>query len=452
MKKLLRTIRIVSHKIGYIVDKFIIVPITKLVVSISSKFDHSGRKFENWLSKSNTLLFISLFLAIVIFIIIDQKIILFTDNSAEVLKNRPVEVIYNEESYVIEGLPETVDITLIGSKTDLYIAKQSSSHNVTVDLTGLKPGTHRVNMEYTQNAGKIDYMVNPSVATVVIYRKVSETRTLTVDILNQDSLDPKYVIDNVDYETDKIVIKGAEHQLKQVVSVKALVDIKNLVSTEVGTTTLKDVPLKAYDSEGNVVDVEIVPSKIDVDVMISSPSKEVPLRIVPVGEVSFGQAISTLNANVTNVTVYGDAKTLETLNYIPIEIDVTDLKSNKEYKLEIPKPIGVRSLSVNNVTVNVTLDDVSSRDIENVTVNMRNVADGLRANAKDSNAASVTVNLKGVKSVIDAIRANDITASVDLSGLTEPGEYEVEVQVEGTDPKVQYTSKTRRVRITLTRN
>ena len=452
MKKLLRTIRIVSHKIGYIVDKLIIVPITKLVVSISSKFDHSGRKFENWLSKSNTLLFISLFLAIVIFIIIDQKIILFTDNSAEVLKNRPVEVIYNEEAYVIEGLPETVDITLIGSKTDLYIAKQSSSHNVTVDLSGLKPGTHRVNMEYTQNAGKIDYMVNPSVATVVIYQKVSETRTLTVDILNQDSLDPKYVIDNVNYDTDKIVIKGAEHQLKQVVSVKALVDIKNLVSTEVGTTTLRDVPLKAYDSEGNVVDVEIVPSKMDVDVVISSPSKEVPLRIVPVGEVSFGQAISTLNANVTNVTVYGDAKTLEALNYIPIEIDVTDLKANKEYKLEIPKPIGVRSLSVNNVTVNVTLDDVSSRDIENVTVNMRNVADGLRANAKDSNAASVTVNLKGVESVINSIRSNDITASVDLTGLTEPGEYEVEVQVEGTDPKVQYTSKTRRVKITLTRN
>ncbi len=452
MKKLLRTIRIIGRKVGYFVDKYIVIPITKLVVYISSKFDHSGRKIENWLSKSNTLLFISLFLAIVIFIIIDQKIILFTDNSAEVLKNRPVEVIYNEEAYVIEGLPKTVDITLIGSKTDLYIAKQSSSHNVTVDLSGLKPGTHKVNMEYTQNAGKIDYMVNPSVATVIIYRKVSETRTLTVDVLNQDSLDPKYVIDNVNYDTDKIVIKGAEHQLKQVVSVKALVDIKNLVSTEVGTTTLKDVPLKAYDSEGNVVDVEIVPGKIDVDVVISSPSKEVPLRIVPVGEVSFGQAISTLNANVNNVTVYGDAKTLEALNYIPIEIDVTDLKSNKEYKMEIPKPIGVRSISVTNVTVNVTLDAVSSRDINNVTVNMKNVADGLRANAKDSGAASVTVNLKGVKSVIDAIRASDITASVDLSGLTEPGEYEVEVQVEGTDPKVQYTSKTKKVRITLTRN
>lgn len=452
MKKLLRTIKIVCRKIVRFVDKKIVVPITKLIVYITSKFDHSGRKFENWLSKSNTLLFVSLFLAIAIFIVIDQKIILFTDNSAEVLKNQPVNVIYNEEAYVIEGLPETVDITLIGSKTDLYIAKQSSSHDVTVDLSGLKPGTHKVNMEYTQNAGKIDYMVNPSVATVIIYQKVSETRTLSVDLLNQDSLDPKYVIDEVNYDTDKIVIKGAEHQLKQVVSVKALVDIKNLVSTEVGTTTLNDVPLKAYDSEGNVVDVEIVPGKIDVDVVIASPSKEVTLKIVPVGEVSFGQAISAFNTSVTKVTVYGDAEALESLNSIPIEIDVSDLKTNKEYKVEIPKPVGVRSLSVNNVTVNVTLDTVSSRDIGNITVDPKNVADGLRANAKDSSAASVTVNLKGVKNVIDAVKAEDITAYVDLEGYTEPGEYEVEVQVEGIDSKVQYTSKTKKVKITLVRD
>ncbi len=452
MKKLLRTIRIVCRKLARFIDKKIVVPITKLVVYTTSKFDRSGKKFENWLSKTNTLLYVSLFLAILIFIVIDQKIILFTDNSAEVLKDRPVNVIYNEEAYVIEGLPETVDITLIGSKTDLYIAKQSSSHNVTVDLSGLKPGTHKVNLEYTQNAGKIEHMVNPSVATVVIYQKVSETRTLSVDILNQDSLDSKYSIDQVLYDTDKIVIKGAEHQLKKVVSVKALVDINNLVSTEVGTTTLKDVPLKAYDAEGNVVDVEIVPEKIDVDIVISSPSKEVPLKIIPVGEVSFGQAISAFNTSVTRVTVYGDATALESLNSIPIEIDVTDLKSNKEYKVDIPKPVGVRSLSVNNVTINVILDTVDSRDIDNITVDPRNVADGLSPQAGNSQAANITVNLKGVTSVIEAIRSTDITAYVDLEEYTEPGEYEVEVHVEGTDPKVKYTSKTKKIKITLTRN
>ena len=77
-----------------------------------------------------------------------QKIIVFNENSAEILKSQPVTAIYNEEAYVIEGLPETVDITLIGSKTDLYIAKQSVAHEVRVDLTGLKPGQHKINIKF----------------------------------------------------------------------------------------------------------------------------------------------------------------------------------------------------------------------------------------------------------------------------------------------------------------
>ena len=46
-----------------------------------------------------------------------------------------VNVEYNEERFVLEGVPEKVDITLIGSKADLYIAKQSQTkHNVKIDL------------------------------------------------------------------------------------------------------------------------------------------------------------------------------------------------------------------------------------------------------------------------------------------------------------------------------
>lgn len=444
MKKLINFFK----NIGKIIDRKIIVPITKLVLMITSKFDKSGRKVENWLSKTNTLLFISLFLAIIIFIVIDQKIINFADNSAEVLKNQPVNVIYNEEAYVVEGLPETVDITLIGSKTDLYISKQSSSHDVTVDLSGLKPGTHKVNIEYNQNTGSIDYMVNPSYATVIIYQKVSETRTVSFDILNQDSLDSKLVVENVNYDTDKVVIKGAEHQLKEVAEVKALVDIDKLVSQEVGVQTLKDVPLKAYDVDGNIVDVEIVPSKIDVDVELTSPSKELPIKVIPKGDVSFGFAISSINANETKVTVYGNSDVLADLKYLPVEIDVNELKENKTYKVELTKPTGVKSLSVNNITIDITLDKVSSKDVENVNIEYRNLSDSYTVQGTSETATKVNVNLKGVKSVIDEITAEDINAYIDLSNYGE-GEYSVDVKVEGTDNKVSYTSKTKQVKIKI---
>ena len=150
-------------------ERKIMLPFTRLVSLIIKFFSNFWTKSEMLLSKNNTLLFVSLFLAVVLFVFVDQKIITLSENSAEVLKEQPVYATYNEESYVVTGLPETVDVTLIGSKADLYFAKQSPSKKISVDLSNLKPGTHKVNIKYDQALPSIDYKVNPSVATVIIY-------------------------------------------------------------------------------------------------------------------------------------------------------------------------------------------------------------------------------------------------------------------------------------------
>ena len=114
MKIMFKIIKNFLKSIWAFIDKKIIIPTTRLVLVGTKKFDKSGKKIENWLSKTNTLLFISLIFAVTLFIVIDQKIITFSESSAEVLKNQEVKVIYNEEAYVVEGIPSNVDITLIG--------------------------------------------------------------------------------------------------------------------------------------------------------------------------------------------------------------------------------------------------------------------------------------------------------------------------------------------------
>ncbi len=440
----------IFKRMARFIDKKIIVPVTKLVMKIA-KFGGSNRSLETWLSRSNTLLFVSLFLALLVFVLFDQKKMLFNDTSAEVLKDQKVEAVYNEEAYVVEGLPDKVDITLMGSRSDLFIAKQSTASKVTVDLTGLKPGTHKVNIEYMRPNDSVEYSVNPSVATVNVYPKVSESKTLTTDLLNQDSLDAKLIVDNVTPEIDKVVIKGTDDEnainsLKKVATVKALVDVSALNNQEVGTVTLKDVPLKAYDSDGNGLDVEIVPSKIEVNVDLSSPSKTVPIRVIPKGDVTFGQAISSITLNESNVTVYGQKSVLDDLEYVPVEVDVDGLKENREYKLEIEKPKGVKSMSVNNVTVQIALGVATDKDISNVNIDVRNLNDKYSVQGLSQNDIQVTVNVKGVQSVLNSLTAEDIMAYIDLKDY-KPGEYEVEVKVEGTDSRVQYLSKTKKVKI-----
>lgn len=434
--------------IGRFIDHKMIIPTTKLVLKIRDLFDNSSKKLENWLSNQNTLLFISLIFAVAIFIVIDQKIVVFSQNSAEVLKSRAVTAVYNEEAYVIEGLPETVDVTLIGSQTDLFIASQLPTYDITVDLTGLTPGTHNVKIKYNDALTNIDYKVNPSEVAVTIYPKVSETRSLTIDVVNKDKLSNQLAIDDVVIDSDQVIIKGAEHQLKQVATVKALVDIEDLVTQKVGTNKVENVKLVAYDANGEIVDVEIVPGTISADVVISSPSKEVKIKLVPKGNLAFGYAISNYTLSTDKVTIYGPTSVLENINSIPLEVDVNDLKANKEYKLELTKPVDVTALSTNTVKVSLSVGEQASATVENVKITLKNLASGYSAQAASSTDASVNVNVKGYGSTIKNISADSITAYVDLDGLT-AGTHEVEVKVEGSEPFVEYLSMTKKITIKI---
>ena len=431
------------------IDRKIIFPITKLILAISERFYKSSKVIENWLSKSNTLLFISLIFAVALFIAVDQRKISMRESSAEVLKDVPVIAEYNQESYVIEGLPDKVDVTLIGGKSDLYFAKQSGTQNIVVDLSDLKPGTHKVSINYTQDFRALEYSVNPSTATIIIYQKESATKNVTYDLINQNKLGEKKIVDNVTISASEVIVKGPEYKLNQVAIVKALINLEKLPTQEVGTQTIDNVPLVAYDENGEIVDVEIVPETLSAEVVIKSPSKEVPIKIVPKGTVAFGYAIKSIVASDSKITVWGSSEALADLKYIEVSVNVSDIKSDQQYKLEIAKPAGVRYMSISTITVNVTLDATSDRELSNVGLKYKNLnEDKYKVQASSSEDTNVTIILKGVSSVIEQIKETDVTAYIDLSGYTE-GEYEVEVKVEGNDSRVEYVAKTKKVKIKI---
>ncbi len=432
------------------IDRRIIVPITKFILMITEKTGKKTGKLEKWLTKKNTLIFLSLIIALFTFFIVDSKSMVLVDSSAEVLYDQKVNVIYNEEAYVVEGLPETADVTLIGRKVDLYLAKQLSTGSINVDISNLKEGQHKVNLNYESPINSVDYKLDPSSVTIYIYPKVSENRTVEVDVINKDKLDSKLSIQDVKVDQDQIIIKGAEHTLKEVATVKALVDVSNIVDPQVGVTTLEDVQLVAYDSEGQVVDVEMVPNKVKATISIVSPSKEVPVKVIPKGNVVFGKAISSITADVTNVTVYGDENVINELQFIPIEVDVTNLDSDKEYNVIINKPSGVTSISTTSAVVSVTLGDEVTKEIPDVYIETTNLDSNYKAVAIGENSSKTSVIVKGTQEVLDGIDADTIKATVDLSEYSE-GDYEVEVVVTGDDVRASFTPKTTKIKVRISR-
>ena len=437
--------------IGHFIDKKIVLPIAKFFTGISKKFKGNGRNFEKILTMKPGMIIVSLLIALGVFFIADSKTTSLIETSAEVLYDQPISATYNEEAYVVEGLPKTVDITLIGRKSDVYLAKQLPTNDITIDLTGLKPGVHKVNLKYKKALSSVEYKLDPSVATIVIYEKQSKEKEVNYEVINKDKIDSKLMVEDVSLSTDKVFVKGKEATINEVASVKALVDLKNLVDPGVGEQELKDVKLVAYDNKGKKVNVEIVPSKVTATVKITSPQKEVPIRVILKNykNIVFGKSISSITPNITKVTIYGNSSKLEKISYIPVYVDVSDLKEDKQFALTIKKPTGVRAMSVSNVTVSVSLGDEATKEFDNIYLEYENLGDGLVVQAASQDSTKVTVSVKGVQKVLSDMDPTTIKAYVDLKGL-KAGQHEVPVLVTGSDLRAKYSSKTTKVTLRIT--
>lgn len=435
-------------KIFKFIDKKIIIPITRFVVFIGDKIKTSDKPLERALSKKSSMIVLSLIFAVVIFLIVDKQNTTLLETNADVINNRKLTAIYNDEEYVIEGLPKTVDITLIGTKANLYLAKQLPTKDITVDLSDLKPGKHEVKLKYKQSITSVEYRLDPSVVTVVVSQKQSETRSVETDVVNINKLDSKLSINSVKLPSDEVIIKGTSEKLNKVSTIKAMVNVDRMADPKSGTNTLKDVPLFAYDEEGNKVDVEIVPAKVDAEIEIESPSKDVPIDVETVGDVVFGKAIKAINTSVQKVTIYGDSETLDKTNSIKVKVDVNNLKSNKDYTLTIKKPAKIRDISEKTVNVKIELDDEATTEISGVRLSYTNLNSNYTAQIAEEKMQTITVVLKGVESVITNVDSTQIEAYVDLQDLTE-GEHKVKIKVKGNDPRIKYESKVTDVTIKI---
>ena len=451
IKNCFRTIIAFFRAIYKVIDRLIIVPITKFLVMITDKLKNRSDRFEKWIRRKNTLIFISLILAIILFLYVDSESTAIITDSAEVLYGQKVKATYNNNSYVIEGLPSSVDVTIIGRRVDLYLAKQLSGGIVTADLSKLGEGMHTIRLDYDCPINSVEYKLDPSVVNVTVYPKISQTRTATIDIINKNKLDKKLSIGNVELENAEIVIKGAEHVLSKVSTVKALIDAQKIVNPKIGESELDDIKLIAYDSDGAVIkNLEMEPNKLKAKIVINSPSKEVPVKVIPTGNLEFGKAINDITTDISKVTIYGDQDILDNIEYIPVEVDVSNLNENKNYDVIIAKPSGIKEMSASNVKVSIALASEESKEINNVSIETINLDPKYKAVAIGESSSKTTVVVKGTKDVIDKIDATMIKAQVDLNSYTE-GEYEVTVKVTGDDNKATYIAKTTKIKIKISK-
>ena len=454
MKKIGKAIRRFFKAIYRVIDKIIVTPISRLIFNVREYLRSKNIKLDYIFNRPNFMIYVSLILAVIMFVLIDSRVITLVESEAEVITNVPVIVNYNEEAYVVEGIPETVDIVLIGRKSDIYLAKQLGTNNVILDLSDYeaRESAYRVYLSYTKSIDSIDYKLDPSYVSVTIKDKISVTKDIDYDLINEQYLSEELSVESVELSRSEVVVKGSEDAINNIASVKALIDLNNDTLSDVGTYEVDNIRLVAYDEDGEVIDnIEIVPTTMTATITLDTYSKSVPIEVRTTGTLVTGRAIASIlinNSNNYSVTIYGDEEQISNIISVPVTINVDGegANSTRSYNVTISRPTGVRALSENNASITVTFGDERQKEVEISNVLSRNLASGYSANIVGSE--SIVVIVRGVQSVIDEIDASDINAYVDLTGYT-PGEYEnVPIQIENDDPRLNFVvSSTVTVRI-----
>ncbi len=450
MKKIIKIIIKPFIWLYKLIDRMVISPITKFIYFLYNKVNFNKGIIERLLNRSNALIYFSLIFAVGMFFYVDNRATSLVENEAEVLENQKITVIYNEEAFVVEGIPKDVDIILMGRRSDLYLAKQLGNHKVTLDLSGYTVGQHKVNLKYNHSVETVKYKLDPSTITIKISEKVSASKALTHDVLNQDKIDPKLAIGSVTLDSDSVVVKSSDSILKKVATVKALVDVGNSGLDKAGKFKIESIPLVAYDENGNIINnVEIVPARINAEVVVTSYSIEVPIKVVTTGTATVGYAISDVSSSVVKVALYGEQSVLANIQFIEALIDINDLSSDKTYNVSLTKPNGVRFMSETATTVTASVQAETTMEINLTSITWENLDERYSANAASISDTIVTVIAKGVKSVLNTIDVNNIKATVDLSGLG-LGTHNVPVTIVGDDVRVTYMPKVKTISVVIT--
>ena len=409
------------------------------------------RFFSTWIDRllfsPNSGKIVSLILAVVLYVAINFNIgeIIFETpiTSGVTIDNIPVTVISNDEVYEVSGLPTEVKAYVIGDMSDITLIRTQKVYSVVADLTGLLEGTHEVKLIPKDFSTRVEVALSQSTAVVTIKKKVSQHFNLEYDYINTDKMNQEFVLSEPSFADQEIIIRASQDTLYKIGIVKALIDASGVTAD-----FTQEAPIVAYDQDGNKMNVDIIPSSVQVSVGVTSPNKTVAIEIVPNGDIPNGKAIESITLDQQTVTIFGKDSVLQSIDTIQVPIDATTLTTDTSLVADIPLPTGVKKTSISRVNMQITLGDGVQGRVEDVFIQFINNVNGYRFTLVNPQDTVTGIDLFGTQANIDNVTSDDFYVYFDMSKLEE-GEQDVTLLLRSYKPLVKASLVKQTIRINV---
>lgn len=329
---------------------------------------------------------------------------------------------YLEEKNLMLLNQETTYVTLelSGNRSDL---KKLSSANisVTVDLSKIDdPGTTlvRYDVAYPANVASDAITVqnrNPSGVSLVVVRRGSKNVPIEVDFTG--TMPEDFIKEKPTLEMESISISGPEDVVNKIHSARIQIEL-----TQESTTTITgEYTYTLCDEDGQPVDAKYIEisgeeaETVSVTVEIKRV-KEVPLTLGITAGGGATEENSSIVIDPMTILVSGSEELLADLENVQIgQIDLGTILEDTVLTFPIETPEGITNeTGIAEVTVTISFPDLITQEFSVTQFVAKKVPTGFVGTVS---TRELVVRIRGSRSVIEALTAEDITATADFTGV-----------------------------------
>lgn len=338
----------------------------------------------------------------------------------------PVEVVNRGEGLVIvSGVDQGIRIK-VRTPQSVWADLRASSFRAYVDLAGLDVGLHEVSVQ-VEPAGDLVRILetSPAVLTVRLDRSAEKTVDVRVSIYG----DPPqgYYKGLPQAVPSQVTVSGPQTLVDQVAQATAEIYLRGEKDT-----FERNVAITPRDEVGSIVTgVEVDHSSVVVTVPIVQRVgyRELSIRTSIEGTPASGYWISSISADPSTVTVFGDPQIVRDIpGYLETyAVNIEDARESISEQVAIVFPEGVSPLdNVYSVQALIEISPVLGGQTLQLTPVLQGLGRGLEATFSPD---TVEVILSGPLSELEALEAEDVQVILDLSNYG-PGTHSVSLTVE----------------------
>ena len=372
----------------------------------------------------------SILVAVAIWVYVDVE---KAPERTKTIRDIPVEfsgestTLADKNLMLLSGYDTTVDLTIKGTKRELVKINKDNVRLVASTSSIDSVGVHTLRWDVVYPDGvqssalSVDWASKYKVTVTVgeLY-----TKEVPVNCVVTGTVADGYFTGETVLDPTTLVLRGQRDDLLNVAYAKLTVDISDATRSVIQTESVQ-----LYDNDDNPVDnsnIRTNASLIQAKVPVLT-TKEVSLAVELSGVPgSAGQSIKT-TITPSSVRLIGEADVLENIDEIVLAtLYIEDLDIWQQNSYVVTAPDGTWLANSNEVaTVEITMDGIEEKTVTVDTFSYTNVPSGLYAEVMDT----LDVRLWGLSEELAELKADAITATVDLSSVTETGSCRVPVTV-----------------------